>query len=121
MTEKRFYKTISEIEDYRVYDDDEEDAYFISCDEHTVDCLVGLLNELHDENKELKTKVDDKEVAVEVETCKVMEKIFDLIDRKIKDYNQQLDDEDIDDNLAYYMNVKGHIEAFKELKKELQE
>ena len=51
MTEKRFYKTTSEIEDYRVYDDEEEDAYFVSCDEHTVDCLVELLNVLNDEKE----------------------------------------------------------------------
>ena len=45
--------------------------------------------ELMEKNKELKAKVDDKEVAVEVETCKVMEKIFDLIDEKIKLYSHK--------------------------------
>lgn len=53
MTEKRFYKTTSDIEDYRIYDDDKEDAYFISCDEHTIDCLVELMNKLDQRNKEL--------------------------------------------------------------------
>ena len=51
--------------------------------------LVEKMNKLADENKELKAKVDDKEVAVEVETCKVMEKIFDLIDKKIKLYSHK--------------------------------
>lgn len=54
MIEKRFYKTTSEIEDYRIYDDEEEDAYFISCDEHTIDCLVELLNELYEEVMDLR-------------------------------------------------------------------
>lgn len=57
MTEKRFYKTISEIEDYRIYDDEKEDAYFISCDERTVNDLVKLLNELYKENTQLKNKL----------------------------------------------------------------
>ena len=41
------------------------------------------------ENKELKKRVDDKQVAVEVETCKLMEKIFDLIDRRISHYSHK--------------------------------
>ena len=83
--------------------------------------IARLLNGLNDENEQLKS--DNNRLVNE--TAKIIgehqRKVLNLIDRKIKDYNQQLDDEDIDDNLAYYMNVKGHIEAFKELKKELQE
>ena len=41
------------------------------------------------ENKELKKRVDDKQVAVEVETCKLMEKIVDLIDRRISHYSHK--------------------------------
>lgn len=41
------------------------------------------------ENKELKKRVDDKQVAVEVETCNLMEKIFDLIDRRISHYSHK--------------------------------
>ena len=41
------------------------------------------------ENKELKKRVDDKQVAVEVETCKLMEKILDLIDRRISHYSHK--------------------------------
>lgn len=51
--------------------------------------LCELLNELHDENKELKAKVDDKEVAVEVECEKLMQKVFDLIEEKIEHYQKQ--------------------------------
>ena len=64
MIEKRFYKTTSEIEDYRVYDDEEEDAYFVSCDEHTVDCLVDLLNDLNNENQRLKLENDGLRYAL---------------------------------------------------------
>ena len=65
MTEKRFYKSESTIEDYRIYDEDKEDAYFISCDEHTAECIVDLLNkqderirELEKENEVLKDTID---------------------------------------------------------------
>lgn len=101
------------------------------------DELAEFNVELMEENKELKEQLKDcqqkkqniKDLLMNsepvVEQKKLQKLIYriviNLIDRKIKDYNQQLDDEDIDDNLAYYMNVKGHIEAFKELKKELQE
>jgi len=53
MTEKRFYKTSSSIEKYRIYDDDLEEAYFISCDEHTIDTLIELLNDQDQQIKEL--------------------------------------------------------------------
>jgi hypothetical protein len=52
MIENRFYKQKSSIEDYMIYDDDKEDAYFVSCkDESNVDYLVKLLNNLHEENQ----------------------------------------------------------------------
>jgi len=70
-------------------------------------------NDLEKENKELKAKVDDKEVAVEVETCKVMEKIFDLIDKKIKEADEGFEQ-------TYDSWYQGQIDALKELKKELQ-
>ena len=47
MSEKRFELTKSSITDFRIYDNELEDAYFIDCkDEHTVECLVDLLNNL---------------------------------------------------------------------------
>ena len=45
--------------------------------------------QLMEENKELKAKVDDKEVAVEVECEKLMQKVLDLIDEKIKLYSHK--------------------------------
>ena len=96
-----------------------ENVYIGSKQGCKIVCRFG--NSLADENKQL--KLDNNRLVNE--TAKIIaehqRKVLNLIDEKIKDYNQQLDDEDIDDNLAYYMNVKGHIEAFKELKKELQE
>ena len=83
--------------------------------------MIDLLNALNDENeqlkkenKELKAKVDDKEVAVEVETCKVMEKIFDLIDKKIKEADESFEQ-------TYDSWYQGQIDALKELKKELND
>lgn len=75
--------------------------------------LVKMNEQLREENKELKAKVDDKEVAVEVETCKVMEKIFDLIDKKIKEADEGFEQ-------TYDSWYQGQIDALKELKKELQ-
>lgn len=54
MTEKRFELSKSDIKDFRIYDDGKEDAYFIDCDEHTGICLVSLLNQLNDDNEQLK-------------------------------------------------------------------
>ena len=65
MTAKRFYKQKSSIRDYMLYDEDREDAYFISCDEHTIDTLVNLLNELHKEKEYLKTRFhEERELAM---------------------------------------------------------
>lgn len=45
MNNKRFEKFKSDITDYRIYDYEKEDAYFIDCDdESTVDAIVDLLN-----------------------------------------------------------------------------
>ena len=56
MTAKRFELTKSDIKDFRIYDYEKEDAYFIDCDNHTGNCLVDLLNELHEENTMLKER-----------------------------------------------------------------
>lgn len=58
MSEKRFEKSKSDITDYRIYDYEKEDAYFIDCDdESTVDAIVNLLNSLSEENEQLKQEV----------------------------------------------------------------
>lgn len=71
------------------------------------------VEELSKENKELKAKVDDKEVAVEVETCKIMEKVFALIDKSLEKDKQYYE-------MSYEDYLNGRIEALEELKKELQ-
>jgi len=67
------------------------------------------------ENEKLKSKVDDKEVAVEVETEKLMDKVFDLIEEKIKHAQECYADERADRN--YY---RGQLSILRELKKELE-
>lgn len=123
MTKKRFKLRLSKLGNGMITDTQKrDDLYF---DKEFLDTILPKtnewLNKLAEENEELKS--DNNRLVNE--TAKIIgehqRKVLNLIDRKIKDYNQQLDDEDIDDNLAYYMNVKGHIEAFKELKKELSE
>ena len=64
MTEKRFEKTTSTIEKYRIYDNDREDAYFITCDEHCIDTLVDLLNELNEERLYFKRELQ-KELVIQ--------------------------------------------------------
>lgn len=55
MSEKRFEKSKPDITDYMIYDYEKEDAYFIDCDdESTVDAIVDLLNELCEENEQLR-------------------------------------------------------------------
>ena len=62
--EKRFELTKSSITDFRIYDNELEDAYFIDCkDEHTVEGLVDLLNSLYDENEQLREQLANYELA----------------------------------------------------------
>ena len=102
MTEKRFYKTESTIEKYRIYDEDKEDAYFISCDEYTVDSIVDLLNK-----QEQTIKMLDKEVSACYDTIHELEQenirlrknqkpsIFD--DNYCEYYSKEYNCETIDD------------------------
>jgi len=83
--------------------------------------VVELLNELNDENTELKAKVDDKEVAVEVETCKVMEKVFALIDKKIDELEKRYKFGQEVAECCPMHNIMHSINTLKELKKELRE
>ena len=107
MTEKQFvYMDLLETEAISVSDDE---CYYFN-EYGTVQKICELLNELNDENKELKAKVDDKEVAVEVECEKLMQKVFDLIDETIEYYSDK-----------YELYDTNAIDVLEELKKELQE
>lgn len=79
------------------------------------ECETEIMK-LKEEFKELKSKVDDKEVAVEVETEKLMNKVFDLIEEKIKHAQEYYADERAD--RSYY---HGQLSILRELKKELKE
>lgn len=79
------------------------------------ECETEIMK-LKEKFKELKSKVDDKEVAVEVETEKLMEKIFSLIDEKIK-YAEKCYANERSDK-SYY---RGQLRLLKELKKEILE
>ena len=86
-----------------------------------IDKLTQKNSELEYENKKLKAKVDDKEVAVEVETCKLMEKVFALIDKKIDELEKRYKfGQEIYHGCPMHNIVFG-INTLKELKKELQE
>ena len=89
MNEKRFENSKSDITDYRIYDYEKEDAYFIDCDDKgTVDAIVNLLNELNDENRQLKQILRDI-VGVTEETYtknKNIYKVTFVFDGKM--YNQ---------------------------------
>lgn len=89
--------------------------------------IVELLNSLNDENeqlkqenKELKAKVDDKEVAVEVECEKLMQKVFDLIDEKVDELEKRYKfGQEVYKGCPMH-NIRFGINTLKELKKELQ-
>jgi len=74
--------------------------------------IIMKYKALEEENKELKKKVDDKEIAVEVEICKAIEKIFALINKKIREYSS-LEQRERTSN--------DTIEILSELKKELKQ
>lgn len=99
MTAKRFYKQKSSIRDYMLYDEDREDAYFISCDEHTIDTLVNLLNELHKENNMLKSS------NIEYED------IFGRLEEENEKLKKHIEEHSIDERLLddLYLNQVGGI------------
>lgn len=78
--------------------------------------IIKTLNKLHEENQAYKLRglTEDK-------YHQRYNHLIQLINNKINDYENRLDDSDIDDNLPYYMNVKGRIEALKELRDEVKE
>ena len=112
----------------------------------TVQKICELLNELHEENQrlqhfeslyrernlklekeneELKAKVDDKEIAVEVETEKLMQKVFNLINAKIKLYSHKPVSAPISQPMSVNFDADvdrlARLSELELLKKELQE
>ena len=79
------------------------------------------LTDLKKENKQLKSKVDDITVAVEVETCKLMDNIINLIDKKITEINQEYDPYVRQGKVLDMSNRQFAISILNELKKELKE
>ena len=78
--------------------------------------LEKRMNELNEENQSLKLRglTEDK-------YHQRYNHLIQLINNKINDYENRLDDSDIDDNLPYYMNIKGRIEALIELRDEVKQ
>jgi len=87
--------------------------------------VLDTLNELNDENKELKAKVDDKEIAVEVETEKLMQKVFNLINAKIKLYSHKPVSAPISQPMSVNFDADvdrlARLSELELLKKELQD
>ncbi len=86
--------------------------------------LANFNVELMEENKQLKAKVADTDVAVEVETSKIMEKIFDLIDEKANISHKNMEEWAFKDVPAattreYYYS--GMLDACRQLQNELKE
>ena len=79
------------------------------------------LTDLKKENKQLKSHVDDITVAVEVETCKLMDNIINLIDKKITEINQEYDPYARQGKVLDMSNRQFAISILNELKKELKE
>ncbi len=87
--------------------------------------LVEKMNKLADENKKLKAKVDDKEVAVEVECEKLMQKVFEVIDKKIKLYSHKPVSAPISQPMSVNFDADvdrlARLSELEALKEELQE
>lgn len=125
MTEKRFKIDLDE----EAITDNGEFCLSLYCfqDKGEKD-VCDLLNELAEENeqllkanKELKAKVDDKEIAVEVETEKLMQKVFNAIDEKIDELEKKYKFGQEVAKCCPMHNILHSINTLKELKKELQE
>ena len=83
---------------------------------YNINDVVDLLNTLHEENEAYKLRG-----LTENEYHQRYNHLIQLINNKINDYENRLDDSDIDDNLPYYMNIKGKIEVLKELRDEVKQ
>jgi len=83
--------------------------------------LLKQQGRLEKENNELKAKVDDKEIAVEVETEKLMQKVFNAIDEKIDELEKRYKFGQEVAKCCPMHNIRHSINTLKELKKELKE
>lgn len=94
-----------------------EDGKFV-CLEYDYDEILKKFNELADENEQLKSHINDTEIAVEIETEKCMQKVFDWIDEKLREEKKAIEDmgEDYDD--YYHL---GKLDILNKMKEELQE
>ena len=79
----------------------------------TVDEADELLNNLADENmelkkenKKLKAHVNDTEIAVEIETEKCMQRVFDVIDKHTEYWSQKYDLAGVDTLLKLKKELK---------------
>ena len=83
MTEKRFVDYFDKDHNYIIQDLQNEDEYqvgFVNCDE---DVFLELINQLSDENEQLKQFKDN---------------VFDLIDKNIKETKELFEEDKIDLN-----------------------
>ena len=136
MTEKRFELTKSDIKDFRIYDYTKEDDYFIDCDVHTGKGLVDLLNDLNDENKQLKNSEVVQEferrllnlININKETIEknrqlkqFKDKVFSTIDKELDDCKPIDYARSIEKDLPVYdCETASKIRTLNELKIELE-
>lgn len=114
MTGKRF--GIVKTKSYELYvPTDEQKIYNFSGMENELDCMriVNALNELNDENKELKSHINDTQIAVEIETEKCMNRVFDLIDKYIDEIVESKDRLSLDSYNSSMITLEGLKEELK--------
>lgn len=141
ISEKEFDEKV-EYEDYQAFADslngdevvkllnvlnDKNDQLRIAKDniqkQHSYELIKKLeykseLIDLKKENEELKKHIDDITVAVEVETCKVMDNVIELIDKKIKEAETEWENADFSEGCK---NASMKIGLYEDLKKRLKE
>ena len=86
----------------------------------TVTDLETQIMQLKEENEQLKAKVEDKEVAVEVATEEQMSKVFTIIDEKILECEKAVEDIRYNGIDSYIVKHDVASKILKELKKELE-
>ena len=110
MTQKRFNR----VGGY-VYDGDKCISHFEDVSHR--DEIVTLLNELHEENKQLKLDKQHLHQAMsreEVRHKQFKDKVFDLIDKSLEKDKQYYE-------MTYEDYLNGRIEVLEELKKAMME
>lgn len=102
----------------RIIIDNQTTLHYICTLDWEVSLIVRLLNNLHEENNELKEKYNEQSVEYE-RLEEQIERLLDFRDNVFNLINKKLKEADKGFKMTYDSWYQGQVDALKELKKEL--